>query len=82
MGEKLALHPPHRLLANKRKESMADKFKSISVPESDYQAYEKDREEIIKELGLKKLSLADVVRMGMTFYRQRRKLPQYQDEKK
>lgn len=48
------------------------KFKSISVSEQDYNRYEKIRVELSRKMGAK-LSMAQVLNIGMTFYDQRRK---------
>lgn len=56
-----------------------NKFTSISVSKEDYAFYDQIRRELsekLKEQGMsvKQLSMAEVLKVGMTFYNQRRKL--------
>jgi hypothetical protein len=48
------------------------KFRTTSHTQTDYAEYEKIRDEVSADLGTK-LSMAQVIRLAMTFYRQRRK---------
>ena len=46
-------------------------FRTISHAQEDYDFYEQIRAEVSKKLGTR-LSLAQVIKLGMTFYNQRR----------
>lgn len=48
-------------------------FKQISVAVEDYDMYEELRNKLTEELGAR-VSLATTLKIGMTFYKQRRKL--------
>jgi hypothetical protein len=48
------------------------KYRTISINDSDYAEYDRIRNEISRDLGAK-LSMAQIVKLAMTFYAQRRK---------
>ena len=58
-----------------------DPFKSISVSKEDHALYDSIRASLSKELGVK-VSMATAVKLGMTFYNQRRNLVPTGQEKK
>lgn len=49
------------------------KFRSVSISAEDYEKYERLMHQLNQELHAD-LSVAQVIRMGMTFYAQRRRL--------